>query len=148
MITMLKGLLVIQLAVCTQTISPHGTYTFNEETIEWIYEIHDGTIRRRQYSYTTSEWIGEWEEGMRMYAENEMRQAYEWMEQRYQGCADDEYVIRDGGGFFTFDNETSKADLIRQIEEKGHRAVVMTVRESKAIDYQKYLNLISKPASK
>lgn len=85
MITMLKGLLVIQLAVCTQTISPHGTYTLNEETIEWIYEIHDGTIRRRQYNYTTSEWIGEWEEGMRMYAENEMRQAYEWMEQRYQG---------------------------------------------------------------
>ena len=111
--------------------------------------LKDKSIKIRKVDFDGENiWIGEWEEGMRMYAENEMRQAYEWMEQRYQGCADDEYVIRDGGGFFTFDNETSKADLIRQIEEKGHRAVVMTVRESKAIDYQKYLNLISKPDSK
>ncbi|MGM9941231.1 MAG: hypothetical protein ACI32N_04485 [Bulleidia sp.] len=128
-----QGLPVIQPAVCTQTISSNGTYTSNEETIEWVYEIHDGTIRRRLYNYTTVEWIGTWEEGMRSYTETELQMASDWVERRYQGCEDDGYVIRDGGGFSVCDSESAKKDIIRQIEEKGHRAEVMTVSQRQLI---------------
>lgn len=43
------------ISTTNQDITPHAPI------IDWRYKVVDGKLYRRQYNYSTQQWIGEWE---------------------------------------------------------------------------------------
>lgn len=43
------------------SITDHAEVTPFAPIIDWRYKVVDGKLYRRQYNYSTQQWIGEWE---------------------------------------------------------------------------------------
>lgn len=140
---MIEIMLSVYLGISPAGTSLTNTHVSKQEQIEWVYKEEDGKIYRRQYNYTTGQWIGEWQCGLRTYSEEEREEAEQWADKRFSQYSDDTVLlVCPNGGYVGMEGSDIREDR-EMIEEicGQDQPVFMTVFEAKERDIRTYLQM-------